>query len=81
MKHEESKRVMLLVHELYSLSRVVNDLASFRENDYITTEQGHLFKDRLVQILGELKPHAIKLTDAFGTTDKILQSSIAKNDG
>lgn len=73
--------VLKQVHTLYCLSRVDRDIGTFRNNDFISSEQATWIKASLVDLVGEIKPHAIALTDAFGAPDKTLQSALAQNDG
>jgi hypothetical protein len=45
-----TKVVVLKLIQVWALSRIVEDIGVFRENDYLTTEQGKLAKDLLLDL-------------------------------
>lgn len=47
----------------------------------MSTEQIETLQDMSQDLCLSLKPHCIKLSDAFGSKEKLLQSAIAKDDG
>jgi hypothetical protein len=81
IEHPETKFVMEKVHALYCMTRIVNDLGTFRDNDFISTEQSKLMKKATIETCTFLKDHAIKISDAFGPSEKAIQSALAMNDG
>ena len=64
--HQPTQQALTVVHDLYCVTRIINDIGVFRENDYITSEQFKLLRDRSTELCAELTLHSIKLTDALG---------------
>lgn len=57
---------------LYLVTRVLNDTGRFREHDFMSTEQIESLQDMSQDLCLSLKPHCIKLSDAFGSKEKLL---------
>ena len=79
--HQPTRQALTVVHDLYCVSRIINDIGVFRENDFISSDQFKLLRDRATQLCAELTSHAIKLTDVIGPEEFLLQSELARGDG
>ena len=79
--HIPTQNVMRKVHDLYCLTRIINDIGIFRENDYITSDQFKMIRTKALLLSKELTPHSIRLTDALGPEEFLIQSELARNDG
>lgn len=67
--------------ELFVASKVVADLGTFREGDYITSDQGNMIRDWMMDLCNEVAENSIRLIDAVALPDKLLGSAFGVADG
>jgi acyl-CoA oxidase len=76
-----TKTVLDRLIKLWAISVIVEDLATFRENDYISSEQGKFLKSLVLDLSSQLKNEVIGIIDALAPPDAILGSPIGASDG
>lgn len=57
---------------LYGLGRLAKDMAWFVEDGYVAAEKARAIRKQINTLLGELAPHSLPLTDAFGIPETCL---------
>jgi acyl-CoA oxidase len=67
--------------ELFVASKVVADLGTFREGDYISSDQGNMIRDWMMDLCNEVAESSIRLIDAVALPDKLLGSAFGVADG
>jgi acyl-CoA oxidase len=67
--------------ELYALHTLSTESSSFITSGACTIEQTQLVKKRVMQLMEEIRPHAIRLVDAWKLPDWQLNSSLGRSDG
>jgi acyl-CoA oxidase len=67
--------------ELYVLSKVVNDLGTFRDHDYLTFSQAQIVKDYVLDLCNELADHSVRIIDAIAVPDQLHGSPFALRNG
>jgi acyl-CoA oxidase len=72
--------LLMRLTEVYALSKIYKNLGTFREG-YLSTEQGHLVKDYLIDACNELGESAVKIIDAIASPDELLGSVLGTSDG
>ena len=78
---ENTAAVFLRIIELFVYTKVEKDLAVFRENDYISTSQGHAIKAYVVSLCEELAESSVRIIDAIALPDKLVGSPLGMQDG
>nr|CCA26456.1 acylCoA dehydrogenase/oxidase putative [Albugo laibachii Nc14] len=79
--HAKTKDVVRNSIVLLVLSLVEQNLADFREVDYMSTEQGDLVRVVILDLLSKIRNNAVLLTDAWDFMDLELKSAIGRYDG
>lgn len=79
--NEDTKEAMILLFQLHCLSRIEADLGTFRDGDYLTSEQGELIKQTILQLCSKVKRHAIALVESFYPGEELFDSMIAPGNG
>jgi Acyl-CoA oxidase len=72
---------MILLYQLHCLSRIEADLGTFRDGDYLSSEQGELVKQTILTLCQKVKRHAIPLVETFYPGDEVFDSMIAPGNG
>ncbi|KAI7883592.1 acyl-CoA oxidase [Lichtheimia hyalospora FSU 10163] len=76
-KHPVLQKVAIL----FSLSTLEQEMADFLASGYLSPQQSLLVKERLVQVLKDIRPEVVSLVDAFDFPDFLLQSALGAKDG
>ncbi len=66
---------------LLALAGIDDEAGDFLEDGHIDAQQAALLRLTLRQLLGELRPDAVPLVDAFGLSDYFLNSALGAEDG
>jgi len=66
---------------LYALSNIEKDLGTFRDNDFISSEQARLIKKTVRDLCSKIRPYAVTVVDAFVVPDWVLDSQFGRYDG
>lgn len=72
---------MQKLYQLYCLTRIEQDLGTFRDGDYLSSEHGDITKNEIIKLCGELKRHIIPLVETFYPGDEMMDSMIAPGNG
>ena len=67
--------------ELYVLSKVVNDLGTFRDHDYLTYTQAQTIKDYVLDLCNELAESSVRIIDAVAYPDQLHGSVFGVRNG
>lgn len=79
-KHDDSREVLLKLKDLLAYFLVENDYA-LRDLGYIKREDSLYIKEKIKNLLKELKDQLIGLIDAIAVPDHVLNSAIGASDG
>jgi acyl-CoA oxidase len=66
---------------LFALHTISQEGAEFFASGYLSTRQFELVKQEVMTLLGQVRPNAIALVDAFKFPDYLLNSSLGRCDG
>lgn len=76
------KREMMLLVQLYAAMVMRDSLVTIYESGFYDDDLSEvLLRERIEQLLTEIRPSALAYADAFGFTDNLLNSAIARSDG
>lgn len=73
--------LLLRLFELYVLTKVNSDLGTFREGDYLSSDQGLLVQDSVLDLCQELGDSAVRLIDAIAVPDQLIGSAFSVSSG
>lgn len=79
--NDDTKECLFLLYKLHCLTRIEADLGTFRDGDYLTSEQGEIIKGAILKLCSQVKRHAISLVDTFYPDDELFDSMIAPANG
>lgn len=66
---------------LHALTGIEDNLGDYMIDGFLDGEQARLLSAEIAMLLGEVRPDAIALTDAFGLDDYFLDSALGGRDG
>ena len=69
------------LYELFVLSKIEEDLSTFRDHDYLTTEQAWMIKETVVKLTHELGESSVRIIDSVAFPDQIVGSVLGNSDG
>ena len=81
VKSQELKNVLEKLCALYAVDKLIKYPQGLFESGYIQPEQFKLLKKKKSMLLGEVRPNAIGLVDAFEYPDNTVRSAIGSYDG
>ncbi|KAJ4365082.1 hypothetical protein N0V83_008699 [Neocucurbitaria cava] len=73
--------VLRTCFRLYALYTLDTYASSFTMTTAVSAESVYGLQDAIVDLMGELRPHAVKLVDAWTIPDWLLDSALGKYDG
>lgn len=76
-----TKKVLEALAHLWTLYRIEQDYAVYKEVDFISKEQIEWVRKAIMELCGIIKDEANGLIDTFGVTDDMLGSPIGAYDG
>ena len=79
--NKDTKEAMIKLYQLFCLSRIEQDLGTFRDGDYLTTEHGDMVRQLIIQLCSELKRHIVPIVETFYPGDEMMDSMIAPSNG
>ncbi len=74
-------RVMTTCFELFATYTMDQEAAEFLSSGYLAPAQHALVRERVLDLLAELRPQAVSLVDAFAQPDFLLNSALGRYDG
>lgn len=74
----EVLRTCFRLFALYTLDQAGS---SFTLTKAVTPETTHILGDAILELMAELRPHAVKLVDAWAIPDWLLNSALGRSDG
>jgi acyl-CoA oxidase len=72
----EEQALLGQICALYALWHIEQDRGWFLEQRYITATKAKAIRTAVNMLLGQLRPHAVSLVDAFGIPDQLLAAPI-----
>jgi acyl-CoA oxidase len=78
---QETSAMLMRLYELFVLSKIEEDLCTFRDNDYISTDQAWVIKETVIALTHEVGESAVRLIDAVAFPDQIVGSVLGNSDG
>lgn len=66
---------------MFALTTIEKEGAEFLACGYLTPAQYLLVKQRVMELLSEVRPQAVPLVDSFGMPDYLLNSALGATDG
>jgi len=79
--NDDTLECMNLLFEIHCLSRILADLGTFREYNYITADHEEMIKVEIINLCGKVKRHMVPLFDHIYPGDEMLDSMIAPSNG
>jgi acyl-CoA oxidase len=73
--------VLLTCFRLYSLYTLDTFASSFALTKAVTADSTFALQDVILALMAELRPHAVKLVDAWSIPDWVLDSALGRSDG
>jgi acyl-CoA oxidase len=73
--------VLRTCFRLYSLYTLDQFASSFTLTTAASIDSIHALPDAILNLMGELRPHAVKLVDAWSIPDWLLESALGRSDG
>jgi acyl-CoA oxidase len=77
----ETVTVMWNLFRLYALNTLETEASEFYTSAAVTVKQIMLTRSTVMKLLKEIRPHAVKLVDAWDFPDFQLDSSLGRYDG
>ncbi|KWU43885.1 acyl-CoA oxidase [Rhodotorula sp. JG-1b] len=74
-------RVMTTCFELFACHTMDAEAAEFLSSGYLSPKQHELLRNRVHELLAELRPQAVPLVDAWNLPDYLLNSALGRQDG
>lgn len=78
---EKVQAILKQLCDLFILSTIYRNRADFLLDGYFTEFQVQILQDQIDSLVDELAKQAVPLVDAFGFSDKFLNSSLGRYDG
>lgn len=79
--NKDTKEALSKLYQLFCLTRIEQDLGTFRDADYLTSEHGDMVKQLIIRLCGELKRHIIPVVETFYPGEEMMDSMIAPANG
>lgn len=76
-----TRKVMGDLFQLYALSAMDGDARGFQRCSAVTAETLDRLQAKTLQLMQRIRPHAVKLVDAFVLPDYLLDSALGRYDG
>jgi acyl-CoA oxidase len=73
--------VLRLCFRLYALYTLDTFASSFTMTSAVSAESVYSLQDVILDLMAELRPHAVKLVDAWSIPDWLLHSALGRSDG
>lgn len=77
----ETKRILHLLFKLFALHTLEKEASEFFSSSATTVKQIALARKQVMKLLEEIRPHSIRLVDAWKFPDWQLDSSLGRYDG
>jgi acyl-CoA oxidase len=78
---EETIKIMFQLFRLYALNTLETEASEFYTSAAVTVKQIMLTRSAVMKLLKEIRPHAVRLVDAWDFPDFQLDSSLGRYDG
>ncbi|XP_011443813.3 peroxisomal acyl-coenzyme A oxidase 1 [Magallana gigas] len=78
---KSTKDVLTALCKLYAIDGIIENLGEFIEDGFFSPHQVSFLKNKLADLLAEIRPNAVALVDAFDYPDKTLDSCLGRYDG
>ncbi|PGH18681.1 hypothetical protein AJ80_04429 [Polytolypa hystricis UAMH7299] len=76
-----TREVLWDLFRLYALTTMDGDAREFYSSGAVTNEDLDLISPRVLELMQRIRPHAVRLVDAWGIPDYLLDSSLGRYDG
>ena len=76
MEDGSARDLMAKVFDLYALSSIEEDKGWFMEHGRLSVARSKAVTTRINSLCGELRPHAVMLTEAFGIPEGWLENDL-----
>jgi acyl-CoA oxidase len=73
--------VLRTCYRLYALYTLDQYASSFSMTTAVSPESVYALQDVIIELMAELRPHAVKLVDAWSIPDWLLDSALGRSDG
>ena len=77
----ETHKVMYSLFRLYALHTLETEASEFYGSSAVTVRQIQLARQAVMKLIKEIRPHAVRLVDAWDFPDWQLDSSLGRSDG
>lgn len=78
---DDSKGMMYQLFRLYALQTIEKEASEFYSSAAATVKQIMLIRQTVLHIIKDIRPHAVKLVDAWDFPDFQMDSSLGRYDG
>jgi acyl-CoA oxidase len=76
-----SPAVLMICFRLYAIYTLDQYALSFTMTNAVSAESVYMLQDIILELMVELRPHAVKLVDAWSIPDWLLNSALGRSDG
>eukprot|EP01114_Cavostelium_apophysatum_P015276 TRINITY_DN4127_c0_g1_i1.p1 TRINITY_DN4127_c0_g1~~TRINITY_DN4127_c0_g1_i1.p1 ORF type:complete len:713 (-),score=165.71 TRINITY_DN4127_c0_g1_i1:86-2179(-) len=73
--------ILKITCNLFALANIERDLGTFRDNDFVNSDQARLVRQEVRTQCLNLRPYAVYLVDSFAIPDYVLDSQVGRQDG
>eukprot|EP00054_Salpingoeca_dolichothecata_P039138 m.15414 g.15414 ORF g.15414 m.15414 type:complete len:660 (+) comp9727_c0_seq1:41-2020(+) len=77
----DAKPVLRDLSLLFAMTTILERLGEFRDGDVLSCDQAAAVRARAYELLPKIRPNALALTEAWGFSDKFLNSALGASDG
>lgn len=78
---ESTRRVMQTLFRLFALYTIEQSSTEFILSSALRTDQLHRLMPSIQRLMNEVRPHAVRLVDAWSVPDYLLESALGRYDG
>jgi acyl-CoA oxidase len=76
-----STAVLKICFRLYAIYTLDQYASSFTMTNAVSAESVYTLQESILELMAELRPHAVKLVDAWSIPDWLLNSALGRSDG
>ncbi len=77
----DTAEALNLCFQIYCLTKILKDIGTFREHDFLTTEHYQIVRDCLPPMYGSFTRHVGKILDSFYPPEEMMDSFLAPTNG
>ncbi|KAK5710880.1 hypothetical protein LTR17_018630 [Elasticomyces elasticus] len=76
-----TRAVLSNLFRLFAFATLDADAREFQQSGAVAASDLDVLQDQILELMGQVRPHAVRLVDAFAIPDYLLDSALGKYDG